>query len=231
MRVVSFNIHHGTVGRRGPVDPQRLGEVCASFDADVIALQEVDQGTWRAKGADLPAVVADACEMAHVFGASRWFPGGRYGNALLVRGAITSSEVVRLPKVPAWRVWQERRTALTADVTIDGLDLWLVCTHLAVASRISGVQLDALVAAIPLDRGPRVLLGDFNRGSAAVEEPLRAIAMARAEHGATFPAQQPRRTIDHVFTSAELDVTSAVVWSTPMSDHAALVVDLAIRPD
>ena len=228
--MVSFNIHHGTVGRRGPVDPQRLGEVCTSFGADVIALQEVDQGTWRAKGADLAAVVADACGMVHVFGASRWFPGGHYGNALLVRGAITSSEVIRLPKVPAWRIGQERRTAITADVTIDGLDLWLACTHLAVASRVSGVQLDALVAAIPLDRGPRVLLGDFNRGSAAVEGPLRALAMGRAEHGATFPARRPRRTIDHVFTSAELVVTNAVVSSTAMSDHAALVVDLAVQP-
>ena len=90
MRVVSFNIHHGTVGRRGPVDPEQLGAVCASFDADVIALQEVDRDTYRTRRADLAAVAAGACGMAHVFGSSRWYPGGRYGTALLARGTITT---------------------------------------------------------------------------------------------------------------------------------------------
>lgn len=230
MRVVSFNIHHGTVGRRGRVDPAQLGEVCRGFEADVIALQEVDQGTYRTKRADLAAVAADACGMAHAFGASRWFPGGRYGNALLVRGTIRSWEVVPLPKVPARRFWQERRTVLEASVTVDDLDLWVACTHLAVPPRISTVQLDAVVERLAFAPAPRVLVGDLNREPAAVEPYLRDIAMPVAHHGPTFPAHRPDQTIDHVATSPDLVVREATVVRTSMSDHAALVVDLDVRP-
>ena len=229
MRIVSFNIHHGTVGRRGRVDPARLGEVCAGFDADLIALQEVDQGTYRARRADLAAVAAEACGMAHAFGASRWFPGGRYGNALLVRGTIQAWEVVRLPKVPERRFWQEPRTALCAEVRIDGLDLWVACTHLAVPPRISTVQLDALTERLAFAPSPKVLVGDLNRELDAVEPHLRAIAMPVAHHGPSFPAHRPDQTIDHVATSPDLEVQTATIVRTPMSDHAALVVDLDLR--
>ena len=229
VRVVSFNIHHGTVGRRGRVDPDQLGEVCASFDADVIALQEVDRGTYRARRADLAAVAAAACRMDHVFGASRWFPGGAYGNALLVRGTIASWEVVPLPKVPARRFWQERRTFLQAEVVVGGLDLWVACTHLAVAPRISTVQLDAITDVVAFAPSPKLVLGDFNRELDRVAPQFRAIAMPVAEHSPTFPARRPDQTIDHVAVSADLEVRGAVVQRTSMSDHAALVVDLELR--
>lgn len=230
MRVVSFNIHHGTVGSRGPVDPEQLGEVCASFDADLIALQEVDRDTYRTGRADLAAVAAGACGMAHVFGASRWYPGGRYGNALLVRGTITNSRVTPLPRVPAKRWWQERRTALEATVTIDDVTLWAVCTHLAVPPRINAVQLDELTRQLQARSHPVVVLGDLNRRAGLVGPEAEAAGLQAVTHGATFPVRKPDRAIDHVLISPELQVVGAEVRATSMSDHAALVVDLALRP-
>lgn len=229
VRVVTFNIHHGTVGRRGPVDAARLGEVCASFDADIIALQEVDQGTFRAKRQDLAAIAAETCGMAHVFGASRRFPGGHYGNALLVRGTIERSAVYPLPKLPAHRFWQERRTVLKASVTVDGHRLWVACTHLAVPPKVSTIQLDALIERAAFAPSPRIVLGDFNREPEAVEPQFRAIAMPMAGTGPTFPAHRPDQTIDHVAVSADIDILAAEVHRTAMSDHAALVVDVALR--
>ena len=227
MRVVSFNIHHGTVGRRGPVDPEQLGAVCAGFDADVIALQEVDRGTWRAGGADLAAVAAEACGMDHVFGPSRYFPGGRYGNALLVRGTIERSRVTQLPKVPAWRVWQERRTVLDAAVRIDGEELWVACTHLAVPEPVNEVQLDFVLQRARSRSLRQVVVGDLNREAAQVGPQAAAVGLEMADHGPTFPARKPRQTIDHVLHAPELVVVSTAVERTPMSDHAALIVDFA----
>lgn len=227
MRVVSFNIHHGTVGRRGPVDPEQLGEVCASFDADVIALQEVDRDTYRTGRADLAAVAAGACGMAHVFGGSRWYPGGRYGNALLARGTITAATVTKLPKVPEGQFWRERRTALEATVTIDGRSLWVVGTHLSVPPAQNEVQLDWLLRHLRGRPRPQVVLGDLNRLLSLVRADAAQGGFAAAEHGATFPVGRPRRAIDHVLVTPELEVVAAEVRSTSMSDHAALVVDLA----
>lgn len=229
MRVVSFNIHHGTVGRRGPVDPDELGAVCAAFDADLIALQEVDRDTYRTGRADLAATAAGACGMTHVFGASRWFPGGRYGNAILARGTITSATVTPLPKVPASRVVQERRTALEAAVRIDDQELWVTCTHLSVPPAHNEVQLDFLLRHLRGRPRPQILLGDLNRLLGQVVPEAERAGLHAAHHGAGFPAHRPKRAIDHVIVSPELEVVATEVRHTVMSDHAALIVDLAVR--
>lgn len=226
MRFVSFNIHHGTVGRRGPVDPEQLGAVCASFDADVIALQEVDRDTYRTKRADLAAVAAGACGMAHVFGSSRWYPGGRYGNALLVRGTITDHRVTKLPKVPEGQFWREQRTALEARVTVDGRSIWVAGTHLSVPTAQNEVQLDWLLRHLAGRPGPRVVIGDLNRPLSMVQADARRGGLEAVPHGPTFPVAKPKRAIDHVLISPDLRVLAAEVRPTPMSDHAALIVDL-----
>ncbi|MGN6693838.1 MAG: endonuclease/exonuclease/phosphatase family protein [Aquihabitans sp.] len=226
MRIVSFNIHHGTVGRRGPVDPEQLGAVCASFDADVIALQEVDRDTYRTGRADLAAVAAGACGMAHVFGASRWYPGGRYGNALLARGTITAHAVTKLPKVPEGQFWREQRTALEASVTIDGRAIWVAATHLSVPTAQNEVQLDWLLRHLQGPPRPQVVLGDLNRPLSMVRDDVVRHGLKAAEHGPTFPVSKPKRAIDHVLVTPELEVLRAEVRPTSMSDHAALVVDL-----
>jgi endonuclease/exonuclease/phosphatase family metal-dependent hydrolase len=231
VRVVSFNIHHGTVGRRGPVDPEQLGAVCASFDADVIALQEVDRDTYRTKRADLAAVAAGACGMAHVFGASRWYPGGRYGNALLARGTITAHAVTKLPKVPASQFWREQRTALEAQVTVDGRSVWVANTHLSVPTVQNEVQLDWLLRHLRGRPRPQIVLGDLNRSLSLVRTDAGHGGLEAAAHGPTFPATKPKRAIDHVLVSPELRVMSTEVRPTSMSDHAALIVDLDLVDD
>lgn len=228
MRVVSFNVHHGTVGRRGPVDPQRLAEVCAGFEADVIALQEVDQHTRRVGGADLAAVAAARCDMDHVFGPSRRLPGGRYGNAVLVAGTVTASRVLPLPRVPRTHLWQEQRTVLDVTAQVRGRTIRVAATHLAVPEAVNGPQLGALLDRVAGEAGPLVVLGDLNRRAERVQPLADEAGLALVDHGPTFPATGPDRSIDHVLVSPGVRVLAAEVRPTPMSDHAALVVDLEV---
>ncbi len=226
MRLVTFNIHHGTVGRNGPVDAHRLGQVCAGFDADVIALQEVDVGTFRTGRVDLVAEVARACGTEHVFGRSRRLPGGWYGNALLVRGLIQNWSVSSLPRVPRRRWSQERRTLLRAQIKVDQVVLTAAVTHLAVPPRVNGPQLDRALALVATAPQPSVLLGDLNRGADAVAPAARAGGLVLVGHGPTFPAGVPKSSIDHVLVSPDLVVGATEVRSTEMSDHAALIVEV-----
>ena len=230
MRVATFNIHHGTVAKDGPVDPRQLAEVCASFDADVLALEEVDLGTYRTGRADLAAIVARACAMEHVFGPARRFPGGWYGNALLVRGAVRSWSDAPLPRVPAWRRWQERRIGLEAQVVVDGTELGVVVTHLAVEREVSSVQLHELLRRAGRTR-PTVVLGDLNLRPSVVKPMAEAAGFTVVDHAHTSPAPgPPNKSIDHVVVSAGVTVTASDVRVTPMSDHAALLVDLVVDP-
>lgn len=226
VRVVTFNIHHGTVGSSGPVDPDLLGSICADFGADILTLQEVDQGTLRTGGADLTAAVAEATGLTSVFGASRWYPGGWYGNAVLVRGAISAWSVVALPRLPAWKRWQERRTLLTASCEVVGTPIRVATTHLDTHQDVSAGQLDRALHLVTHTTSPVVFTGDLNRFRPTVEPAAQAAGLTYVPHGPTNPLPDPHRTLDHCLVSPHFSVTGVEVRATAVSDHAALIVDL-----
>ncbi len=66
MRLASFNILHGRSLVDGAVSTERLVEACASLEADVLCLQEVDRGQPRSGGVDQTAAVAER------MGAAAW---------------------------------------------------------------------------------------------------------------------------------------------------------------
>jgi endonuclease/exonuclease/phosphatase family metal-dependent hydrolase len=132
-----------------------------------------------------------------------------------------------LPKVPAQRFWRERRTALEASVAIDGRSLWVVGTHLSVPKDQNAIQLEWLLRHLAGRPQPQVVVGDLNRPLELVRPEALAAGLQAAVHKPTFPVSKPRRTIDHVLVSPDLEVVATEVRATTMSDHAALVVELA----
>ena len=230
VRVATFNIHHGTVGSDGPVDVERLAEVCAEFEADVIGLQEVDLLTERTGRRDLAGEVARALGMNHVFGPSTRYPGGWYGNALLVRGEIDHWTLDRLPRLPRWKVTQERRTLLRARVRVAEMALSLAVTHLAVPRAIGLHQLRSLVDLVVDDPRPLVVIGDLNRAPQDVAPLAGWAGLEVVDHERTHPVAKPKLCIDHVLHSPDLVVERVEVRSTAMSDHRALLVDLVSAP-
>jgi len=228
VRVVTFNIHHGTVGSRGPVDVDQLAEVCGGFDADVIGLQEVDLLTERTGRCDLPGHVARALGMDHVFGRSIREPGGWYGNALLVRGEVRTWRTHRLPRLPRWKLTQERRTLLLAHAHVAGVDLAVGVTHLAVPRAIGLHQLRRLADLVVDAPRPLVVVGDLNRAPQDVAPLAGWAGLSVVDHDKTHPVAAPRLRIDHVLHSPELSVAGVEVRATPMSDHRALLVDLEL---
>lgn len=232
MRLATFNIHHGTVGAKGPVDPEGLGAACAALDADVLALQEVDVGARRSGAADLAAEAGRSCGMQHVFAASRPLPGGGwYGNALLVRGTILEHAVQRLPQVPFYRLRQERRTLLVATVEVAGVVLSVGVSHLATRPAVSARQLEVVGRQLSRRPPPKVLLGDLNRTPDQIGSTLASSGLTvLADGGPTFSAARPRTRIDHI---AVTGLRPSRVWTeaSPMSDHLALLAEVELVAD
>lgn len=75
LRVVSYNIHHGTDVYGNP-SLERIAEVLASLDADIIALQEVDMNHPRSGRKNQAAELARRLDMGYVFGAAKRYPPG-----------------------------------------------------------------------------------------------------------------------------------------------------------
>jgi endonuclease/exonuclease/phosphatase family metal-dependent hydrolase len=250
VRIATFNILHGRSPADGRVDVDRLAAAVESLDADVLGLQEVDRGQPRSMRADLTAVAATAMGAPeHQFVAAlSGTPGGTwmaatgegqpgsagYGVALLSRYPVVSWRVVRLPplraSVPMWSrltgrpflARDEPRVAVAA--VLDGpFGQFTVCnTHLSFIPGWGALQLHRLVRSLAGTREPLALIGDLNmkQRPAARISGMRPVASA-----ATFPADRPRRQIDHVLVRGGLRATGpAEAVQLPLSDHRALVV-------
>ena len=234
IRLATFNLKHGATaaGYRGR--PEETAAACASLRADVLALQEVDNGTLRSRRADLAALVAEAAGMTAVFAPSIRFLCGSYGNALLVRGEIDDYDVLELTGGHRirlrWRGHQllaghEAHNAIVARVRIDGRSISVAATHLSTELPANRGQLPKVLEALTARPQPLVLLGDLNRKRHQIVDLFTASSLVLADGPPTFPALDPKNAIDHVAVRG-LTIRAVEAVRLPVSDHLALVADV-----
>src|SRR5215212_8980432 len=75
IRVITYNIHHGE-GLDKKFGLERIAKVLMAEKPDIVALQEVDQGTKRASRVDQPAEFERLTGMKVVFGRNITYDGG-----------------------------------------------------------------------------------------------------------------------------------------------------------
>jgi endonuclease/exonuclease/phosphatase family metal-dependent hydrolase len=242
LRLATFNIKHGAPANGYEGDPEAVAAACAALEADVLALQEVDDAIPRSGRADLAAMAARAAGMKVVFAPTIRIRGGRYGNALLVKGEIEGTEVLSLTGARwlqgrrgggrVFPVWREPRNAIIATVRVGGQRLSVAATHLATQRDVSKKQLPQAVARLQTKPPPWVLMGDLNRTTQdVVSEPLLD-SMELVRGPATFPSWNPQRRIDHIaIRGLTLHPDSVKAVRSPhVSDHLALVAEVEVPP-
>jgi endonuclease/exonuclease/phosphatase family metal-dependent hydrolase len=230
LRVATFNIRHGAPAH-GRVNHRALVETCAALDADVVGLQEVDERRLRSSFRNQAALVARHLGCSFVYGAVlRSGIVGRYGNALLTRGAIRDLDLVQLPRPSA----RQPRGAILARIELPFLDVSVAVTHLqhhparlGNAPREAPVQLWALLDVLKRRPLPRLLIGDLNLGLSRARPIFAAAGFDSTPDLPTFPGDRPRVTLDHIAVQGLRIVESAVVRSDT-SDHRAVVATLAV---
>jgi endonuclease/exonuclease/phosphatase family metal-dependent hydrolase len=232
LRVVTFNIRHAAPKDSYPGLPDRLAEACASLDADILALQEVDVGVPRSRKADLAKIAAEAAGMTYVFAKARKHAyRGQYGNALLVRGRITEVDVVRLAGDHRHTVrlgplvlkpFREPRNAIIATAVIGDVRISVGAGHFAADPGARHAQLTTAAARLGQRPTPRILLGDFNVPWRRAAEWLHPYGLTLAE---AHLDPGLRTGIDHVAVDG-LSVAHAQTRWLPISDHPAKIVEL-----
>lgn len=231
LRVLTYNIHHGE-GTDGRFDLSRLAGVMKSAHPDLIALQEVDQGTERAGDVRELAELARLMDMHAEFGKAMDYSGGAYGVGVLSRWPFLTAENRSLPTSPD----NEPRTALTVRVRAGegGPVLQFTCTHFDQSrdpeNRLAQARyLNELL--VPEEGLPGILAGDMNaRPDTEVMQIIQSQwTNASADPSPTIPPGRPRPRGDYVLfrpAGTWRVIESTVIDETVASDHRPLLVVL-----
>jgi endonuclease/exonuclease/phosphatase family metal-dependent hydrolase len=257
IRVLTYNIHHGE-GVDGKFDLPRIADVIKSASPDLVALQEVDQGTARASGVDQPAELARLTGMEVVFGRNIDFEGGGYGTAVLSRLLVKAHSSVKLRSFYAGNAEKpEQRGVQIVEIGEPGeAGLVFLCTHLDYRpddrERMASAEAINELAAKYGER-LMILAGDLNAEpqSRVMREFEKRWTIAgaltplgrepRAERQAdggeslllTFPSGEPVKWIDYVLVrpAERWEIVEVrVIEERIASDHRPLLAVLRRRP-
>ncbi|KRA66159.1 endonuclease [Caulobacter sp. Root655] len=243
LRLMTYNVHR-CVGTDRKLDVERVAEVIAAEQPDVVALQELDVRRARTRGVDQAHRLAELLKMTSHFHPAMTVEEELYGDAILTWLPEKKVKADGLPlytRIPGL----EPRGAIWVTVDVGGTPVQIINTHLGLVPQEQRRQAAALLGeqwmAHEAWKAPGILLGDFNATPYSATYRLLRAALRDAQSQsptwrqtptATFPSSFPFMRIDHVFLTKGLETVGVSspygAMARVASDHLPLVVDLEI---
>lgn len=243
LKVLTYNIH-SCRHMDGKVHPQKTAETIQAFDADLIALQEVDHCKQRSSGLDQARYLAEFQDLEYSFFPVHTSGSEQYGLALLSRYPILEMKQDLLPG-EANRPARERRGAMLALIESPWGEFRVVNTHLGLGVKERRLQMDCLLGPDWLGglspKTPLLFCGDINAGARSrvyrsLAGRLRDVQVPAQKTGypkATFFSFYPVLRLDHIFVSRHWKPLQVLVPTDPetrrVSDHLPVYAELQIR--
>lgn len=218
LSVVTYNIR-GCRTDSGNADPALVAAALSLLDADIVALQEVDNNLPRSQFVNQVETIAKALKMNYAYGPSIDLVIAGYGNAVLSKYPIRFAEQKKLPAV-----WEPRSIL---DVTVDwnGEPLHVVVSHLGVKKSEHREQIESLRDYLQEKSYKHsILLGDFNMlPSDPLLDTLRDMYQdpVHEERRAlrTLKYARALKEIDRILLSPQLAFLDASAPAIGPSDH------------
>jgi endonuclease/exonuclease/phosphatase family metal-dependent hydrolase len=247
-RIVTYNIHRA-IGVDRRFRPERIVRIIDNYRADIVLLQEVDEGVPRSREMDLARELATDLGFPYrAVGHNVTLRKGRYGNATLSRYPILSERNIDLT-ITMWKRRGCQHTAIALQdpdhpearpVTLDVFNL-----HLGLSAGQRARQIEILARSGEMRRlpvsSPCLVGGDFNDWRSLLV-PFLTEGMnfrsatdptsGRGKPLLTYPSFFPRGPLDRIYYRGGLRLLSAhgcrLRLSQVASDHLPIIADFEI---
>ena len=246
LRVLTYNIHRA-IGVDRRFRPDRIVEILEHHDADIVLLQEVDEGVPRSRELNLGRELAEALGYEHyAVGHNVHLRKGRYGNATLSRYPITRERNIDLTiEAKKRRGCQHTSLQIQAhgDAPVHDLDVFNL--HLGLSARERERQIGRLLRSKEVSDldpyNPVLIGGDFNDWRSRLRPILvegfrfRAATDLRGGNGAirTYPSFSPQGALDRLYYRGGLQLETVrrcrMRLSRIASDHLPVIADFQLR--
>jgi endonuclease/exonuclease/phosphatase family metal-dependent hydrolase len=226
--IASYNVHK-CVGTDGKFDPVRTAAVIAELDADIVALQEIDERLGERVGLlDLKALTAKT-GLEPVLTPKNSRSHGWHGNMILARSStVHEVKPIRLPGL-------EPRGALIVDLELKGVPLRVIATHFGLLRASRSLQASTLVEAASSVIRPTIILGDLNEWRVRTRSSLLTMLPHFGPLNAalpSFPSGFPLLALDRILARPANLISSLEVHQSELSrvasDHLPLKARLKL---
>ncbi len=241
MRFLLYNIRYATGGRRYVLPFggylhntrrhfEKIVDFIKSLNPDIIGLVEVDMGSYRSGRKNQVTQLAE--ELGHYHAHRCKYQDNhlamhipvfnRQGNAFITRDTIHEER---------FHYFERGMKRLVIELELERVNIFLV--HLALSFRVRHQQLAELYELVKKTDKPAIVAGDFNSlwGDREIDLFLGASGLINAGPGKclTFPSWAPKRPLDFILHSPEIEVEKFQVPQVQFSDHLPLVCDFALK--
>lgn len=234
LKIATYNIAAGlSNGYFKKKNYYKAADVIKSINADIITLNEV--------GKPLPKFIKEHTDFIakhcgykyFLFAKATTYGAFPYGNAILSKYPIESSEVYPIKKfVQLLPGIYEPRCILSAKI-LSEKPVRIICTHLGLFPDEQKMGLLKVSQIVNISNIPTVFMGDLNISSNdKMFTPIKSILRDACEmHGVTlktYPSAKPRKRLDYIFVTENISVKDIHVVKDIASDHLPLVAEISV---
>ncbi len=233
LRVMSYNTH-SCIGIDGTVSPQRVAQVIARYEPDIVALQELDFNRERTGFSDQAMTIADILDMKFHYHPAHLREDGSFGNAVLTRFPITKVRTILLPGY----FDTEPRSGLQVIVDFGYGEMTVIATHLSFYPSERHMQCRYLLESEGVGLiDPCILCGDFNMTPRSESYRLMTgvfrDSYSQVITGRTNRSWMGLSCLDYLFVTSRVRVHQVTVprdeFTRRVSDHAPVIAEVEIE--
>ena len=233
MKIMSFNTQHCLSFIEQKIDFQIMADAIKSVNPDIVGLNEM-----RGKGTDpqydnQTSILSELTGMKHhYFAKAIEFDGENpYGNALLSKLPILSSETIPVPDPDPKTGTEYYETRCLLKAKLDG-GITVLVIHFGLNQDEQENAVNTVLENIEKEKC--ILMGDFNvTPDDAILNPIRERMKDTADCFKkpllSFPSDKPEVKIDYIFVSPDVEVINADIPDIVASDHRPHVATVNIH--